>query len=129
MDYNTITHFTWGEVRTSDNNICKDAIVSSHPTVDWDWNQFGLKHITGYTSEVLDKLTIYILKQYPLLSSIPNFKIFLSTGVHRAINVPTRIPNSLDPYIVVLQSEECYVAYNDHIRTGGSGIIFLHSTC
>jgi hypothetical protein len=129
MGYNTVTHFIWSEVRTSDNIVCKDAIVCSYPTVDWDWNQFGLKHITGYNNEVMNKLYAYVLQKYPLLSSIPNFKIFISTGVHQAINVPQRSPNKLDPYTVFLQSEECYVAYNDHITKGGSGIIFLHSTC
>jgi hypothetical protein len=129
MGYNTIIHFTWGEVKSSDNIVCKDAIICSYPTVDWDWSTFGLKHITGYTTEVMNRIYAYVLQKYPLLTSIPNFKIFISTGVHRAINLPQRTPGSLDRYIVFLQSEDCYLAYNDHIAKGGSGIIFLHSTC
>jgi hypothetical protein len=129
MNYNTITYFTWGEVHTSDNIRCKDAIICSYPTVDWDWNQFGLRHITGYNNEVMHKIYSYVLQKYPLLASIPHFKIFISTGVHRGINTPHRIPNTLDSYTVFLQSEECYQTYNEHIQKGGSGIIFLHSTC
>lgn len=125
---NTITHLKWGSTSVSDRKIYKDAIVSSW-SASWDWTQFDLHHVPGYTSDVMLKIYNYIEKKYPNIRSTPNFLIFVSVGMHRAIQTPSRSYHEFDSYTTFLQSEECAESYNEHVIKGYPGIIFLHSTC
>ena len=129
MSYNQIINLQWGSIATSDGSHNKDAIVSSYPTEEWNWKLFGLHHDPGYTSDVINNIYTYVLKKYPNINNILNFRIFISTGVHQAVKVPKRLQCGLDRYAIFLQSKDCVDAYNEHVKAGYPGIIFLHSTC
>jgi hypothetical protein len=123
----TIKKLKWGEVRTSDGKIYKDAIVHNGSSEEWNWLDYGLRHNPGYTPEVLKKIFEYIDT-----NNLKGYTIILSVGIDRAVRYSNFDPcnlHSMHTDTVFLQSEEAHKMYNNYISRGKKAIIFLHSTC
>ena len=105
-----IVDYRWGSVNLTDKRSFKDVIIDDNQIVEWDWKQYGLRHLPGYTKDVVDII----------VSEFPNRKIIASTGLVSQINTPYKHKD-----IIFLQSDEAMKLY---LETENS-VLFFHSTC
>jgi len=122
-----------GNVNTSSGKTYKDVILHNYGEEDWNWLNFNMHHNPGYDTDVMTGIFHFIKAIYP--QNVPgNLKIFLTTGINQKIQTPgyeteTWSGKRLSSHIVFLQTEEAVTKYNQHVKNGEPGVIFLHSTC
>ena len=125
----SITSFKWGEIKTSQGKIYKDAIISPYGTFEWDWKKDGTRHSPGISAKALnDNVMLHEGKS-------EFYTIILSTGIEEklkispgAMDVLGSITNEHDVHI--LQSEKAVELYNKLIKEKKyCTVLLLHSTC
>ncbi len=125
----SITSFKWGEIKTSDGKIYKDAIISPYVTSEWDWKKDGTCHSPGISAKAIhDNIMLHNeLSEF--------YTIILSTGINEklkiskeALGVFSNIKHKYDLHI--LQSEKAVELYNKLIKNKKyCTVLLLHSTC
>ena len=115
-----ITSLVWGEVKTSDGRVFKDAIVTSDAGArPWDWARDGTRHQSGITPAAVRPYLDYDV-------------VILSKGMHDRLHTMPETRGALrHARVYELSSAQAARKYNQEVRKGTKQrtVIFLHSTC
>ena len=116
---------TWGETRLSNGYVLKDAIVSTSGfSSNWDWSDFNLHHIPGYSDYVVERILRYVCEKQLI---VDDGVVICSLGMHSRIQKPNKKWNK---GMLFVPSKEAVKVYNEYAEGGTSAAcLFLHSTC
>ncbi len=115
-----INSIKWGNIKTSDGNIYKDAKLFPGGSREWDWNETGTHHNPGIQPADVEEL---ITKGAQA--------IVLSKGFYERLGVCKETTDFLAEKGVtfyILETEKAVEKYNDIREEKPTGAL-IHSTC
>lgn len=115
-----IKSIKWGEIKTNNGEIYKDAKLYPGGSREWDWNETGTRHNPGIQPEDIEELLDHEAEV-----------IILSKGFHERLQVMDKTIELLEKKNIsyfTLQTEKAVEKYNTLCNKKRTGAL-IHSTC